>query len=56
MVEGVTQGFEKKLHVIGIGYGVKIQGKQILLSLGLSHQVKHILPDGIQVASEKDPK
>lgn len=33
MVEGVSVGFEKKLHVIGIGYGAKVQGKQLVLNL-----------------------
>jgi large subunit ribosomal protein L6 len=56
MVQGVSQGFEKKLHVIGIGYNVKVQGQIIEFSLGLSHKVHHHLPDGVTAISEKDPK
>lgn len=56
MVHGVSQWFEKKLHVIGIGYNVKVQGQTIELSLGLSHKVNHVLPKGVTAVSEKDPK
>lgn len=56
MVHGVAEGFQKKLHVIGIGYNVKVQGQVIELSLGLSHKVHHHLPSGVSAVSEKDPK
>lgn len=56
MVQGVAEGFEKKLYVMGIGYNVKIQGQAIELSLGLSHKVNHILPKWISAVSEKDAK
>jgi len=56
MVQGVSEGFEKKLHVIGIGYNVKVQGQTIELSLWYSHKINHVLPDGISAVSEKDPK
>jgi large subunit ribosomal protein L6 len=56
MVQGVSEGFEKKLHVIGIGYNVKVQGQTIELSLGLSHKVNHVLPKWVTAVSEKDPK
>lgn len=56
MVYGVAHWFEKKLHVIGIGYNVKVQGQAIELSLGLSHKVNHMLPKGVTAVSEKDPK
>jgi len=56
MVVGVTTGYEKKLHVIGVGYAAKAQGKNLVLSLGYSHPVNHALPEGITASIEKDPK
>lgn len=56
MVQWVTEWYEVKLHVIGIGYNVKIQWQEIHLSLGLSHPVVHVLPASVQAVSEKDPK
>jgi len=47
MVLGVSEGFEKKLTIIGVGYRAQAQGKVINLQLGFSHDVKHQLPDGI---------
>lgn len=47
MVVGVTNGFEKKLEVIGVGYRAAIAGKKLTLNVGYSHPVDFILPDGI---------
>ena len=47
MVTGVTQGFEKKLQLVGVGYKAQVQGSVIDLSLGFSHPVKHALPEGV---------
>ncbi len=47
MVEGVTNGYEKKLLINGVGYRAKKQGSKLELSLGFSHQVIMIDPDGI---------
>jgi len=47
MVVGVTEGFEKKLQLIGVGYKVKVQGSKLNLELGFSHPVNHDLPDGV---------
>ena len=49
MVTGVSQGFEKKLTLIGVGYRAQVQGKVVNLSLGFSHPVAHAVPDGINV-------
>lgn len=49
MVEGVTIGFERKLTIIGVGYRAQAQGKKLNLTLGFSHPVVHIVPDGITV-------
>jgi len=49
MVVGVTQGFEKKLTIIGVGYRAQAQGQNLNLSLGFSHPVVHAIPAGITV-------
>ena len=53
MVTGVTQGFEKKLEIVGIGFRADMQGKDLKLSLGFSHPVLFPLPEGIKVEIEK---
>ncbi len=47
MVPGVTDGFEKKLEINGVGYRAAMQGKDLSLSLGFSHPVVFIPPEGI---------
>ena len=49
MVEGVTDGFEKKLELVGVGYRAQAQGKTLNLTLGFSHPVVFEVPDGITV-------
>ena len=49
MVKGVSEGFEKKLELQGVGYRVKTQGKKINLTLGFSHPVVYEIPNGIEV-------
>ncbi len=56
MVEGVTNGYQKKLHVLGVGYNAKVQGKKLVLNLGYSHPVDHVLPEGVSAEIERDPK
>jgi large subunit ribosomal protein L6 len=56
MVEGVVKEYEKKLHVIGVGYGVQAQGTGLNLSLGLSHKVVFPLPEKITAVIEQDAK
>lgn len=47
MVVGVTQGFERKLILNGVGYRAKAEGKNLNLSLGFSHPVNHTIPEGV---------
>lgn len=47
MVKGVSEGFEKKLQLVGVGYRAQAQGKTLNLSLGFSHPVVYELPEGI---------
>ncbi|MEE9343142.1 MAG: 50S ribosomal protein L6 [Gammaproteobacteria bacterium] len=49
MVVGVTDGFEKKLLLVGVGYRAQAQGSTLNLSLGFSHPVKYAVPEGITV-------
>jgi large subunit ribosomal protein L6 len=49
MVKGVTQGFEKKLNLVGVGYRAQAAGDKINLSLGFSHPVVHQMPKGVKV-------
>jgi len=47
MVKGVTEGFERKLELIGVGYRAQAKGKVLNLSLGFSHPVDYPLPEGL---------
>ena len=49
MVKGVTQGFEKKLSLVGVGYRAQAAGDKVNLSLGFSHPVVHVMPKGVKV-------
>ncbi len=49
MVVGVSEGFEKKLELIGVGYRAQAQGNKLNLSLGFSHPVEYAVPEGISV-------
>jgi large subunit ribosomal protein L6 len=48
MVEGVTNGFEKRLEIQGVGYRAQLQGTKLVLALGYSHPVEIEAPDGIE--------
>ena len=48
MVEGVTNGFEKRLEIQGVGYRARLQGKALEMTLGYSHPVSVSPPDGIE--------
>ncbi len=49
MVIGVSQGFEKKLQLVGVGYRAQAQGSKLNLTLGFSHPIDYELPDGVSV-------
>ena len=49
MVKGVTQGFEKKLTLVGVGYRAQAAGDRINLQLGFSHPIVHRMPKGVKV-------
>jgi large subunit ribosomal protein L6 len=51
MVKGVSEGFERKLELVGVGYRAAMQGKDLNLSLGYSHPVLFTAPEGITIAT-----
>lgn len=54
MVLGVSQGFEKKLEINGVGYRVQMQGADLKFNLGFSHDVIYKVPAGVQVSVEQN--
>jgi large subunit ribosomal protein L6 len=53
LVVGVTEGFKKELEINGVGYRAAMEGKNLKLNLGLSHDVVYQVPDGVTVAAPK---
>lgn len=53
MVEGVEQGFIRELEVVGVGFRAEKSGKNLTLTVGLSHQVNFAEPDGISISVDK---
>ena len=53
-VAGVSQGFSKSLDVVGVGYRAEVKGKQLQMALGYSHPVVFAIPQGVDVAVEKN--
>jgi large subunit ribosomal protein L6 len=54
MVEGVSQGYTRRLEIQGVGYRAQVQGTKLVLSMGYSHPVEMDPPDGIQFAVENN--
>ena len=52
MVEGVSQGFQKRLEIQGVGYRAQVQGRNLVLTVGYSHPVQIEPPAGVQLAVE----
>jgi len=53
LVAGVTKGFESKLDITGVGYRAAVQGKNLQIALGYSHDVIFPIPEGITIATPK---
>jgi large subunit ribosomal protein L6 len=53
LIAGVTKGFEERLEINGVGYRAAVQGKQLNLQLGFSHDVNYPIPQGIAIATPK---
>jgi large subunit ribosomal protein L6 len=52
-VRGVTEGFKRELDIVGIGYRGEVKGRQVVFALGYSHPVVYDIPEGIDIAIEK---
>jgi large subunit ribosomal protein L6 len=52
-VTGVTQGFKKELDIVGVGYRAEVKGRQVQFALGYSHPIIFDIPQGIEIAIEK---
>lgn len=55
-VQGVTQGFKKRLEIVGVGYRVQKLGRVLSLQLGYSHPIEVLLPDGVEASIEGNTK
>jgi len=53
MVTGVSQGFERALEIVGVGYRAEVTGRTVVFNLGYSHPIHFDLPDGIEARVEK---
>lgn len=53
MVRGVTEGFSKTLEINGVGYRAAVQGRDVVLTLGYSHEIRYPIPEGIAVKCER---
>jgi len=52
-VHGVTQGFKKEMDIVGVGYRAELKGKAVAFALGKSHPIAFAIPEGIQIAVDK---
>jgi large subunit ribosomal protein L6 len=53
LVAGVTKGFERKLEITGVGYRASVQGKNLQIALGYSHDIVYPIPEGIAIVTTK---
>ena len=53
LIAGVTEGFSKRLEITGVGYRAAVQGANLQLQLGYSHDIAYPIPQGIQIACPK---
>jgi large subunit ribosomal protein L6 len=53
LIAGVTKGFERRLEIAGVGYRAAVQGKNLQIALGYSHDIVYPIPDGITIAAPK---
>lgn len=54
MIQGVSQGYQKKLEINGVGYRVQLAGSELKFSLGFSHEVTYKIPEGVNVTVEQN--
>jgi large subunit ribosomal protein L6 len=56
MVQGVSQGFVRKLEIVGVGFKASVQGKVITMNLGYSHPIVYDIPDQVKVTVDENTK
>lgn len=49
LILGVNEGFTRNLEIVGVGYRAQLQGKELVLQLGFSHEVRYPVPDGLNI-------
>ena len=49
LVHGVAEGFQRRLEITGVGYRAQVQGRDLVLQVGYSHEVRHPIPEGIKI-------
>lgn len=54
VMQGVKEGFERRLQIVGVGYKAQAQGKKLILNVGYSHPIEMEVPEGVEVNVEKD--
>jgi large subunit ribosomal protein L6 len=55
-IKGVTEGFTKDLDIVGVGFRATVEGKKVVFALGYSHAVEFPIPEGIQIAVDKQTR
>jgi large subunit ribosomal protein L6 len=55
-IKGVTEGFSKDLDIVGVGFRATVEGKKVVFALGYSHPVEFEVPEGIQIAVDKQTR
>jgi len=55
-VTGVSTGFQKDLEIVGIGYRAELKGNVVVFALGYSHAIEYVIPEGIQIAVDKQTR
>ncbi|HIE44413.1 MAG TPA: 50S ribosomal protein L6, partial [Candidatus Omnitrophica bacterium] len=53
MIKGVSEGFQKELELVGVGYSAKVEEKKLIMKLGFSHLVEYLPPEGIEFEVKK---
>jgi len=54
MIHGVTEGFQRVLEIVGVGYRAALEGKALVLELGYSHPIRYAIPESIEIGMEKN--
>ncbi len=56
MVTGVSEGFTKRLEIIGVGYRAQVSGQKVTLNLGFSHPIDYMVPEGVKAEMDQENK